>query len=102
MTDPQRPPSGKDDKDPSSNARRSQTDIGLDTQTGLARANAKDDDQPQGPGQPGEPRPPLDSPEEKATQFDGNPNQSTDESSGLFKPHDDTPGFLEKKSGPRN
>ncbi|SAH91447.1 Uncharacterised protein [Bordetella ansorpii] len=51
---------------------------------------------------PGEPRPPMDSPEEKATQFDGNPNPGTDDSPRLFKPRDDTPAFLKKKSGPKN
>lgn len=93
MTDSNRP------QDPSSNTQRSQSDIGQDT--GLGQANAREN-RAVSPGQPGEPRAPLDSPEEKATQFDGNPNPGTEESGDLFKPRDDTPAILEKKSGPKN
>lgn len=81
----------------SDKAQRDQPDIGHDVQKGLGKANSKDD-----PAHGGPPRPELDSPEEKATQFDGNPNPGTDAPPRLFKPRDDTPAILEKKSGPRN
>jgi len=47
-------------------------------------------------------RPGLDSPEGKATQFDGNPNPRGDDETGVLKPHDDTPAVLRKRSGPRD
>jgi hypothetical protein len=38
----------------------------------------------------------------KATQFDGNPNpQSSESEPSTLGPKDDTPAFLEKKSGPK-
>lgn len=44
----------------------------------------------------------LDTPQEKATQFDGNPNPAEDNDSGIFKPKDDTPARLRTKEGPKN
>lgn len=49
------------------------------------------------PAPPGPSR--EDATDNKATQFDGNPNPKGVES-GLFGPRDDTPAFLKKKSGP--
>ncbi|NGM86579.1 hypothetical protein G5B35_04580 [Parapusillimonas sp. SGNA-6] len=41
-------------------------------------------------------------PAHKATQFDGNPNpQSSESEPSTLGPKDDTPAFLEKKSGPK-
>ena len=41
-------------------------------------------------------------PRHKATQFDGNPNpQSSESEPSTLGPKDDTPAFLEKKSGPK-
>lgn len=82
---------------PSDQAQREQPDIAHDVQKGLGKANSKDD-----PAHGGQPRPALNTPDEKATQFDGNPNPAADPPGGLFKPRDDTPAILEKKSGPRN
>lgn len=36
----------------------------------------------------------------RSNQFDGNPTPAGDDS-GLFKPKDDTPAVLEKRSGPK-
>lgn len=71
-----------------------QSDIGDDVQKGIRKANEHD-------GADHARQDKLDSPEGKATQFDGNPNpQGAD--TGLSKPRDDTPAVLRKRSGPRN
>lgn len=38
----------------------------------------------------------------KATEFDGSPNPRADEDSGVFKPADETPAVMPKRSGPKN
>jgi len=43
-----------------------------------------------------------DSPEFKATQFDGNPSPQADDPGGTFHPPDDTPTVLPRRRGPRN
>jgi len=43
-----------------------------------------------------------DSPEFKATQFDGDPSPQADDPGGTFSPPDETPAVLEKRQGPRN
>ncbi|GAB1578586.1 hypothetical protein [Bordetella petrii] len=75
-----------------------QPDIGDDVQKGIRHANQRDEPDAARPPQAGG----LDSPEGKATQFDGNPNPQGDDESGVLKPRDDTPAVLRKRSGPRN
>lgn len=38
----------------------------------------------------------------KATEFDGSPNPRADEGAGVFKPADETPAVMPKRSGPKN
>ena len=42
----------------------------------------------------------ADANEHRATQFDGSPNPAS-ASTDTLKPKDDTPAFLEKRSGPK-
>jgi|SRR5690606_22127830 len=75
-----------------------QSDIGDEVQKGIRHANQHDGRDGSRPSQAGG----LDSPEGKATQFDGNPNPQGDDESGVLKPRDDTPAVLRKRSGPRS
>ncbi|MDM9558663.1 hypothetical protein [Bordetella petrii] len=75
-----------------------QSDIGDEVQKGIRHANQHDGQDGSRPSQAGG----LDSPEGKATQFDGNPNPQGDDESGVLKPRDDTPAVLRKRSGPRS
>ncbi len=86
-SDPQQQPSPKA-PEPSS---ESQVDIALRVQKDLKQS--KDRREQESQAEPAG---------RKATQFDGSPNPHGDEDSGVFKPADDTPAVLEKRSGPKN
>ncbi len=68
-----------------------QVDIATDVQKGIKEANEHDNDKPQ-----------ENADKQRATRYDGHPDPDGDSEPGLFKPRDDTPMFLEKKSGPKN
>ncbi|GAA5236544.1 hypothetical protein FOZ76_13930 [Verticiella sediminum] len=69
----------------------SKVDIANDVQKGIEKANRSDDDKARDTTEA-----------HRATRFDGNPDPAPDSKPGVFKPRDDTPWHLEKKSGPRN
>jgi len=75
----------------------SHSDIGQEVQRDIRKADERDNADRSNKTRPG-----LDSPEGKATQFDGNPNPRGDDETGVLKPHDDTPPVLRKRSGPRD
>ncbi|HZH57158.1 hypothetical protein [Yanghanlia caeni] len=62
----------------------SQSDIARDTQKGLEEANRKEAERTQR------------NEDDRATQFDGDPNAQGIEG-GLFKPQDDTPLIIRKR-----
>lgn len=65
----------------------SQNEIATDIQKGIEKANTRTDDKPK--AQPAE--------QDKATQFDGNPNPGADKPGGVLKPKDDTPAVIPKR-----
>ena len=69
----------------------SQTDIAVRVQKDLKEASGEHEDT--------SPSSPV---RHKATQFDGAPNPRGDKESGVFKPADDTPAVLPKRSGPKS
>lgn len=67
----------------------SQVDIAGDVQQGISEANARNDDAPSKPTRT------------KATEFDGSPKPEPGDDN-VFKPTDDTPAILPKRSGPKD
>lgn len=77
----------------------SQVDIGQDVQKRLR----KEHETSQHGDESSHPRDVVpDSPEFKATRFDGSPNPVPDSDDGILHPRDDTPAVLEKRKGPRD
>ncbi|MVW71676.1 hypothetical protein [Bordetella sp. 15P40C-2] len=68
---------------------KSQVDIAADVQKGLGDSNKHNDDAPSKPTR------------SKATEFDGSPKPEPGDDN-VFKPTDDTPSILPKRSGPKN
>ena len=66
-----------------------QVDIADRVQKGIGKAN--DRDSPQEPSDAG-----------RSPAMDGNPAPEPDDDGGVFKPADDTPAVLDKRSGPKN
>lgn len=65
---------------------KSQSDIALENQKGIEKANRRQD------AEAGKTE------DEQATRFDGNPRQN--DAGGILKPKDDTPLHIEKREQP--
>ena len=67
---------------------KSQSDIARENQEGIQKANKQESENS------------VRTEDDRATQFDGNPN--SDSAGGLLKPKDDTPLRLKKRKFPDN